>query len=90
MQLYPVEMASNLHTTAPTPHSSDGDRAATETERDDLESETPAREVIYRRDRERSTVRPAVREVRLSELEGESGERRAKKLKGGLRVLRRG
>ena len=31
-----------------------------------------------------------VREVRLSELEGENGERRAKKLKGGLGVLRRG
>ncbi|QHN78067.1 uncharacterized protein DS421_19g658280 [Arachis hypogaea] len=61
-----------------------------ETERDDLESETPAREAIYRRDRERSTARPSVREVRLSELEGESGERRVKKLKGGLGVLHRG
>ncbi|QHN77652.1 uncharacterized protein DS421_19g654570 [Arachis hypogaea] len=66
------------------------DRAATVIECNDLKSETPAREAIYQRDRERSTARLAVREVRLNDLEGESGERRKKKLKGGLGVLRRG
>ena len=41
-------------------------------------------------ERERSTARPAVREVSHSELEGESVERREKKLKGGLRVPEEG